>query len=826
MRKHLPPKDFLIGKRMPGFENHEIKELIGSGANGRVFRGHEYSTDSSLAFKVIPFENLSVNEESFLTEARKSNQIDHQSVLKCITAFKYSEKKVHTLILVYKYVNGNNLRDYVRKSPDNINIPFIEDFLETMLELLHELDGRGFPHGDLHAGNILIAKSKYSIDNHINFYVTDFGLQQLNQQTNDQNDYLSIAETLKLLLEKIKYQDCEGRDRFVFDILRNDFLDRHLIETDTCADPLACNPREMLQKLKGMDDEYRTAGRDPTAPKLVTPFDYPSCEQMGNSHLLLKNLYSDRLLGLSEIYARSNLVLTGPRGCGKTTVFRALSLEYLISVNDDNPKTVRYIGVYYRCDDLYFAFPRYKKPVRSDALDIPMHFLIVTLLSTALQNLSVWARRNFKKEFEDKEEKLTSDLWNILSITPPGSPGENRLDALVDKLKKERRRATKKQQIVHVRGEIIKNYFEPGVIISACKHIRNNLSFLEDRPFYFFIDDYSDPKITTELQKNLNRLVMYRSSDIFFKLSTESPMSFAQEDVDGKKFVETREYDLLNLGLRYLTARPGQGYSFLTDLFKRRFHEVNKYPVHTLEELLGTIPRNENAVARAFNKKTKNKDLRYYAGCEALVAMCSGDIHYMIRLVAKMVEECGGQDGLVNSKTVPKIPHQSQNKVIRKAAGEFMESIRTLPRVGQELAQIIAAFGKVAHSYLLFATSSNECGNPPHQASRIEPYTVLNLSDSAQKNLKELERYSVLIRDPRGKSRRGDVVPRFYLRRYLIPHFRLTFSQRDSLQLENDQLEDLLCRPKKFEKTMELRSELDARQRGRNSNQKDLFEDG
>src|SRR5206468_660130 len=110
-----------------------------------------------------------------------------------------------------------------------------------------------------------------------------------------------------------------------------------------------------------------------------------------------------------------------------------------------------------------------------------------------------------------------------------------------------------------------------------------------------------------------------------------------------------------------------------------------------------------------------------------------------------------------------------------------------------------AAFGNVAHSYLMYETAKNETSKPPHQASRIEPYEALRLSNDAQEILHELLRYSVLIEDPRGMSLRGKIVPRYYLRRYLIPHFRLTFSKRDSLALENEQIETLLCQPQKFE---------------------------
>ena len=245
---------------------------------------------------------------------------------------------------------------------------------------------------------------------------------------------------------------------------------------------------------------------------------------------------------------------------------------------------------------------------------------------------------------------------------------------------KERKRAAAKQHFVHVPTEPIHGYFGPEMMLKVCQAIRHHFSFLASRCIYCFIDDYSHPKITEDLQANLNRLLMYRGADVFFKLSTESPDSFARQDVDGKRFVESREYDLLNLGLRYLIDGSNQALAFLEELFNRRFREVEGYPVQTVKELLGPMPRNENATARAFRA---NKGQANYAGCETVAAMCSGDIHYMIRLVSRMVEDYGGRNSLAASNVTPRIPARRQHDSIHAAAGAFMESVRTLPRWGQ-----------------------------------------------------------------------------------------------------------------------------------------------
>ena len=55
-------------------------------------------------------------------------------------------------------------------------------------------------------------------------------------------------------------------------------------------------------------------------------------------------------------------------------------------------------------------------------------------------------------------------------------------------------------------------------------------------------------------------------------------------------------------------------------------------------------------------------------------------------------------------------------------------------------------------------------------------------------------------------------MPRLYLRRFLIPHFNLTFSTRDSIQMEPEELEFLLKQPREFEKMMTSKNVDEAQQ--------------
>lgn len=170
-----------------------------------------------------------------------------------------------------------------------------------------------------------------------------------------------------------------------------------------------------------------------------------------------------------------------------------------------------------------------------------------------------------------------------------------------------------------------------------------------------------------------------------------------------------------------------------------------------------------------------------------------------------MVTISGGPDGIEKSQEAPKVSREHQNKAIREEAGNFLKNLRDLPN-GDKLVRVVTAFGQVAHSYIKYRTSKNNEGNPPHQASKIEPLDELNLNEEARSLYVELLRYSVFFEDSRGKSRRGKIVPRLYLRRFLIPQCKLTFSMRDSLELEPSEFQMLLLEPDKFESKKRLRT--------------------
>ena len=94
---------------------------------------------------------------------------------------------------------------------------------------------------------------------------------------------------------------------------------------------------------------------------------------------------------------------------------------------------------------------------------------------------------------------------------------------------------------------------------------------------------------------------MQRSSACFFKLATESPASYESSDVDGKSYVEGREFRLINLGIDFIRAESDDKLRFVDDVFDRRFRYTKDYPVSSLDKLVGDEPNgiSHNEIARA-----------------------------------------------------------------------------------------------------------------------------------------------------------------------------------------------------------------------------------
>ena len=812
MRTNLPAREYFIGKPVPGRPDLLITDYVKSGNNAHVFKARLERTGRDVACKIIPRKNLADggNTAVWEDEVRKADVLENSVVVKCegVIEWKDSEAGIDCIVLVFPFIEGRNLRDTLADKSSPVTMAFISVCLETLLELLAEMNARGISHGDLHTGNIIVEHKRFALrDSPFVFRVTDFGVADVTSDPRPCDDFHQVGAVLHEMLAAVDFQAPGApEDKYTFLQLRDLFI-RSLTDDDPTRNPFARQAELLFTELRSLPAKFRNS--DGGKVEMSSPFDFLSCEQIGDA-ALLEALYSHLFLGIEVVCGRNNMVLTGPRGCGKSTVFKSLSLPHRIKVTGAPPANVRFIGIYYRCDDLYFAFPTYRLPEPREAWDIPLHFITTTLLVLLLEAVGEWAALHFRDDFLRIQPSVCARLWEAIGLQPPQQPGAFSFAVLIRELQKQRKKATERQKVAHKLDRGLGYNCGVGVLTKACEVISEGFPFLRERPIYFFVDDYSSPKISVDLQRNLNRLLTQRTPFCFFKLSTESPVSFEREDVDGKHYPEGREFEVLNLGVVFLAASDDAKLSFVEDVFARRFEKAtDTFPVKLLEDLIGSNrQQSQNDYARQIRLSALGDAPKPVLwGKETLCQLCSGDIHYLIGLVRDMVVSTGGDAEIEKSTATPRVPKEVQNREIRTAAGAFLKSLTGIVRHGDRLKRIVEAFGTVAYTHLLYrdAPNQNEQSPIPKQATRIEPLEEPKFTPDAERIYNELLRYSVFIEDVRGKSRRGHVVARLYLRRLLIPHFSLTFSTRDSIELEPSQIEVLLNDPETFLKAKRLK---------------------
>jgi serine/threonine protein kinase len=812
-RVNLPKENEFEREQVLGYK---LCREIGRGKIGVVYKASHPKTGDIAACKIIPKENLKSRWETEIEKIAKLSGIPTVAQYKKHGAEQI--KELPYICIFYEYVGyedkcAENLRDYVLKNPSQNTLPFIDLLVEKMLETFVAMKAVDVSHNDLHAGNILIFHDPRSIDPETPIIkITDFGIGGSYNKLEPKDDYKQLTLICCNLLEKLKYSNLDGKCKFFYDYYLEEFFPKKVLETHPTEGTFVRNPRELLKIFKDeIPKKYseHTKTYIPSKPaKLTHPFDYLRCEQMGNSFELLQRLYSEKFPGYSDFLRRNNTILTGPRGCGKTTIFRNMSLKTQIlgdKVKKAQDYKEDYIGIYYHCNDLYFAFP-YLKEISDETRKTIIHYFNLSIL---YEILDLFAISKDKQGFEltyDVGTKLQDFIKESLPSyqTPPlGTDILAHLKSIIVKEKQVTRQCFERNG-----NDRQKPYFTPmDFIRKLCNLIQTDIPWTKNRAIYFFLDDYSLPNISKQIQEALHDFILFPSegSEYFFKISTESIISFYPYTSKRKLLEEGREYVVVDLGYFFL-HEDERAKSFIFEVINNRLENSQQIDMayQDIEKILGNSHyESYNHLAREIRGKKPGHI--HYCGLDIITGLCSGDVAQILDLIKRIFELAGGYEVFTQAGKVRlPISKRTQNKAIRETGNNFLNNLEICPFHGLELRKIAEAFGEVAHHFLITRNSKDQNQYPPWQAFRIEVREPLDLMDDETTLgiYNELLRYSVFIRDVAGKSQLGKVAPKLYLRRLLIPTFLLTPNKRDNIGLSKEEFLKLLTNPEDFTNDM------------------------
>ncbi len=147
-------------------DRFELKEELGSGSFGYVFRARDTQLDRDVALKVQRAGHFAGSEERdrFLREARSIAQLRHPGIVALHETGRTDEDVCY---LVTEFIDGDTLDRWIqgrRITPDRA-----AELIAEVAEALEYAHSHGVIHRDLKPSNILIDREGHS-------HITDFGL--------------------------------------------------------------------------------------------------------------------------------------------------------------------------------------------------------------------------------------------------------------------------------------------------------------------------------------------------------------------------------------------------------------------------------------------------------------------------------------------------------------------------------------------------------------------------------------------------------------------------------------------------------------------------
>ncbi|ABN07843.1 protein kinase [Methanocorpusculum labreanum Z] len=791
-----------------------IKEEIGKGFYGKVFRG-ERENYGNRAIKFVPEEMVLKKPtwEQEITKVVKLEQTEgvvryHDHGFKEISGKKY-------LYIIWDYINGESLATIIEKK--KVTIQMLIDIIDRTLAVFHACKQLGIQHADFHSGNIIIENpDPLSINpNQRRVFITDFGYGTFSPSIISEeimDDYKGFARIIQECLESIDMHSLNLEDRNKYRIIKNEFP-KLLFENDRTEGEYVKNPQEIRSAL------YKLFNKDELSQKKIKSIgDYLVAEYMGERFEDWEALFVPKFLAKDELFDKNICVLTGLRGCGKTTIFMRVSHDLKKRLgNAGIPGEDGFIGLYLNARTIAEAFPWLPLEKQDEARKQVINYFN---LKWTIQILE-WLR------YEVEKNKNIDCFWISSFFTQylkdcyfTSTSNEGIINTAISGCENELLKCKLGAKYLPELPWVFSDY---DYLEDFIKTIIKNCCFAEDKDFFLFLDDYSSPMINECTQKILNPIIFRRTSSVFFKISTESVASFIPYGLNDKKLEENNDYKLIDLSIKSITnENNSENEDIINSIFKRRIERSDLFANYNtnLKELLGEYKLSDNERAR---KIIENEASNSYYGVGVFYDIWSSDIRELIKIFSQMVSEekdIWKRIEDVRSKNNPDdtfiIQIKNQNNVFRRAGGTYLNLLKTamnpcgngnitdknsLETYGDHLFAISSAFQKIINHDLKNKTSRNCDYNPPKQARRIEisdGSIIGKLDPIAECYYKGLIRYGVFVQDPRAKSVRSSIATRIYLRSLFVPYFNITFSKRDSITLGWKEFKELLLTPDEF----------------------------